>query len=74
MKRSVRPRRAGSAVLIVLILLSVMGALVVSNTVALRRLKIELQLLEQKQIRALQERSGVPLPPPNPKLDLRNPK
>ena len=41
----------GSAVLIVLILLSIMAVLVVSNSVTLRQLKVELQLLEQKQER-----------------------
>jgi uncharacterized membrane protein YwzB len=51
---------AGSALLIVLILLSVMGTLVVSNTVALRRLNVELQLLEKKQNRALQARHRGP--------------
>jgi len=49
------PRRSerGSAVLIVITLLSLMAALMVSNTVALRRLKVGLQLLEQKQQRQL---------------------
>ena len=51
------PRNAGSALLIVLILLSVMGTLVASNSVTLRRLKVELQLLEQTQNRATQARS-----------------
>src|SRR5258708_2665733 len=44
--------RRGSALLIVLLLLSVMVTLMVSNAVILRRLKVELQLLEQKQTRA----------------------
>ena len=48
--------QAGSALLIVLILLSVMATLVVSNTVALRRLNVELQMLEKKQNRALELR------------------
>ena len=51
-------RNGGSAVLIVLILLSVMAVLVASNTVVLRRLKVELQLLDQKQTRAVQERTN----------------
>ena len=55
-----KPGHAGSALLIVLILLSVMGTLVVSNTVALRRLNVELQLLEKKQNRALQAQHRQP--------------
>jgi hypothetical protein len=54
--------RAGSALVIVLVLLSVAAALVVSNTVVLRRLKVELQLLEQRQNRALQARLGTAEP------------
>jgi hypothetical protein len=50
-------RRRGSAVMIVLILLSVMGVLLLSNTVTLRRLKVELQLLEQKQKHAWEQRA-----------------
>jgi len=54
----IAPRRSrsqqGSAVVILLVLLSVMAALLVSNAVTLRRLKVELQMLEQKQNRALQ--------------------
>lgn len=42
-------RRAGSALIIVLILLSLMAAMMVSNAVTLRRLKVELQRIEQKQ-------------------------
>ena len=49
------PRR-GSALVIVLVLLSVMAALVVSNVTTLRRLKVELQLLEQKQQQSLAQR------------------
>jgi hypothetical protein len=41
--------REGSALIIVLILLSLMAALMVSNAVSLRRLRVELQLLDQKQ-------------------------
>jgi hypothetical protein len=40
----------------VLILLSIVGTLVMSNTVTLRRLKVELQRLEEKQKRAIQAR------------------
>ncbi len=61
------PRRnveqAGSALLIVLILLSVMGALIVSNAVALRRLTVELQLLELKHQRLWQ--AGPAATPPS---------
>jgi hypothetical protein len=35
-----------------------MAVLVASNTVVLRRLKVELQLLDQKQTRAVQERTN----------------
>jgi hypothetical protein len=52
-----RPRQiSGSALVIVLILLSLMATLMVSNAVALRRLKLELQLLEEKQKRVLEKR------------------
>jgi hypothetical protein len=44
-----RSARAGSALMIVLVLLSLMAAMMVSNAVALRRLKVELRLLDQKQ-------------------------
>ena len=47
----------GSALLIVIVLLSLIGTLVVSNSVVLRRFKVELQLLEQKQQRALAQRA-----------------
>ena len=63
--RSIPRRAAGSALLIVLILLGIMGTLVVSNSVTLRRLKVELQLLEQKQNRAVQARPLAPEPPPH---------
>ena len=53
--------RHASALLIVLLLLTVMTTLMVSNSVILRRLKVELQLLEQKQQRAWQP-SGESLP------------
>ena len=48
-------RRAelGSAVLIILVLLGVMSVLAVSNGIALRRLRTELQMLEKRQQRAL---------------------
>lgn len=51
--------QAGSAVLIIFILLSLMGALVVSNLTVLRRMKVELELLDQKQ----QKRLEISLPP-----------
>jgi hypothetical protein len=44
----------GSAVLIVLILLSIMAVLVAANTILLRELKVELQRLDQKQQRKFQ--------------------
>lgn len=63
--------QAGSAVLIVLVLLSLMGVLFISNGVVLRRLKVELQMLEQKHNRRLQEQpaarvapQAAPAPPP----------
>ena len=47
-------RCRGSALVIVLVLLSVMAALVVGNMANLRRLDTELKLLERKQTRRLQ--------------------
>ena len=47
--KAARKRENGSAVLIVLLLLAMVGTLAVSNAVTLRRLKVELQLLEQQQ-------------------------
>jgi hypothetical protein len=44
-----RRSQSGSAVLIVLIFLSIMTAMLVSNAIALRRTKVELQMLEQRQ-------------------------
>ena len=57
---TLKPTRSapGSAMVIVLVLLSVMAALVASNVVTLRRLRVELQLLEARQIRALGERAA----------------
>ena len=55
--RHLSKRNRGSAVLIVLILLSVMAVLLASNTANLRRLNVELQLLEQKQKQALEGRA-----------------
>jgi len=55
-----KPPRSASALVIVLVLLSVIGALVMSNTVALRRLKLELQRLEEKQKRAIDAPTGDP--------------
>jgi len=52
-----RRRRGGSAIVIILILLSLMATLMVTNTVVLRRLKVELQLLETKQNKRLSEHS-----------------
>jgi len=51
MKR-IQSSESGSALLIILILLGLMTALMVSNSVILHRLKVELQLLEQKQQRS----------------------
>jgi hypothetical protein len=59
-------RQRGSAVVIVLVLLSVMAALVVGNMTNLRRLGTELKLLERKQTQRLQTshppREAVPRP------------
>ncbi len=55
--------RRGSALVIILVLLSVMAALILANTTTLRRLRVELQLLEQKQKRAF-EKPGVAVPAP----------
>jgi hypothetical protein len=53
--------------LVVLILLSLMLTLIVSNAVILRRLKVELRLLEQKQTNAWAQSHGAPKPAqPNP--------
>ncbi len=59
-----RSRRTGSALVIILVLLSVMAALLVSNSVVLRRLRVELQLLEQKQKQGLENRTVVLKPQP----------
>ena len=63
-----RSSTQGSAVLIILILLSLMAVLVVSNSVSLRRLKVELELLEQKQ------QHKFSLPPQEAKPEVRNPR
>jgi type II secretory pathway component PulK len=56
--------RRGSALVIILVLLSVMAALILANTTTLRRLRVELQLLEQKQKRAFEKPAvAVPQPP-----------
>jgi len=52
-----RSKRA-SALLIVLVLLSVMSVLVVSNSVRLGQLKRELQLIEEKQKQKFHEPVG----------------
>jgi hypothetical protein len=44
-----RRLQSGSAVLIVLILLSLIGTLAISNAIELRRLKFELDHIEAKQ-------------------------
>jgi hypothetical protein len=46
-----RFERRGAALVIVLVMLSVMSALVVGNVTTLRRLKVELDRLEEKQNR-----------------------
>jgi hypothetical protein len=46
--------RGGSALVIILVLLSVMAALILANITTLHRLKVELQLVEQKQKRAFE--------------------
>jgi hypothetical protein len=48
-RRWPRNGQRGSAVLIVLILLSIMTVLLVSNAIALRRVQVELRLLDQHQ-------------------------
>ncbi|MFO1496943.1 MAG: hypothetical protein U1G07_00855 [Verrucomicrobiota bacterium] len=48
----------GSALMIVILLLGLMVALLVGNGVVLQRLKVELQLLEQKQQAALRGRTS----------------
>jgi hypothetical protein len=65
--------QAGSALLIVLILLSVMAALLVSNAVVLRRLKVELQLLEEKQQRFWQAAAAGAPPSPAQCVSPRSP-
>jgi type II secretory pathway component PulK len=49
------PARRGSAVLIVLVLLTLMAAIVVSNNLTLHHLERNLRLIERKQLK----RSGV---------------
>ena len=58
-----RPRNA-SALVIILILLGLMAALMVSNAVVLRRIKVEIQFLEQKQKQRLQTPAVSPPSPP----------
>jgi hypothetical protein len=45
------PRRDASAVLIVLVFLTLMGAIVVSNNLTLGHLDRNLRLIEQKQLK-----------------------
>ncbi len=58
-RQPLRAEERGSAVLIVLILLSLMVTLIAGNLVSLNRLKTELRLLDQKQQRRLEQ---LPLP------------
>lgn len=56
-----RPRSAGSAVIVVLVLIAVAGALATVNATSLRRLSGELRRLE---LRHQQRWSGATNPPP----------
>ena len=58
-------RRSGSAVVIAVILLGIMATLIVGNSLALRHLKSELNLIEGRQIKNLNRastNSAGPLP------------
>jgi hypothetical protein len=50
----------GSAIMVVLILVAVMSVIVVSNGVALRHLKQEIKLVEQRQKRNLESTNSIP--------------
>lgn len=55
-------KRSASALVIVLVLLSVMAALVVGNMTNLRRLDVELKRLERQQTQRLQAKTPHPAP------------
>jgi len=55
-------RRRGSAVLVMLAFLSIIGVYLAGNVRALRDVKQELKLTEQRQIRRLQQVTLQPIP------------
>ena len=59
---SARRRERGLAVLVLLILLGLIGALIAANQVTLRSLHRELELLERQQARKYGTRTVVPPP------------